>query len=229
MSVHSRFALYFAPPPGPLADFGAAWLGWDIATGQAVAHPDVEGLPRPLAEITATPRRYGFHATLKPPFRLAPGQTETALAAEVAALAAGLAPATLDGLQLAQIGRFLALVPEGEVTALNALAGRLVEGLDHFRAPAPPEEIARRRAAGLSPAQDALLVRWGYPYVMEEFRFHMTLTGPLDPDTGSATRAALAPHLAAVLPRPFLLDEVVLAGERADGHFETVHRYALSG
>ena len=32
----------------------------------------------------------------------------------------------------------------------------------------------------LTPRQRGYLERWGYPYVMEDFRFHMTLTGRLD-------------------------------------------------
>ena len=83
MPVFTRFAVYYAPEPGPLADFGAAWLGWDATAGSARAHPDIAGLPRPVAEITQTPRKYGFHGTVKPPFRLAPGSTPEALAADL--------------------------------------------------------------------------------------------------------------------------------------------------
>ena len=71
--THTRYAIYYAPDPGPLADFGAAWLGWDIASGRAVAPPDIGPLPRPVEEITRTPRKYGLHATIKPPFRLIDG------------------------------------------------------------------------------------------------------------------------------------------------------------
>lgn len=229
MTGYERYAIYYAPPPGPLAGFGAAWLGWDAAAGRTVAHPEVAGLPRPVAELTATPRKYGFHGTVKPPFRLAPGRTVEALHAAAAGLAAGLAPVTLDGLGLHRIGGFVALTPEGDTAGLARLAAAAVEGLDAFRAPAPAAETDRRRAAGLSPRQEELLARWGYPYVMEEFRFHLTLTGNLPAAEAGAVATALAPVLAPILPRPFTIDGLCLFGEAADGRFHLLHRYTLSG
>ncbi|TMV36066.1 DUF1045 domain-containing protein, partial [Thioclava sp. BHET1] len=98
MADFSRYAVYYAPPAGPLADFGAGWLGWDPVAGLPRAHPAVAGLPCPVAELTATPRKYGFHGTLKPPFRLAPGTEAGGLIAALDALAADLAPLALEGL-----------------------------------------------------------------------------------------------------------------------------------
>ena len=221
---YARFAVYFVPPPGALADFGAAWLGWDVARGEAARQPDVPG----LAEITSAPRKYGFHGTLKPPFRLAGGRNAAGLAAAAGALAEATVPARCAGLGLARIGRFLALTPLGDGAEISRLAASLVAGLDAFRAPPGPDELARRRSVGLTAGQEALLARWGYPYVMEEFRFHLTLTGPL-PETGLShwediLRARLPP-----LPAPFIVDEVALVGERADGRFDLLHRYALTG
>lgn len=223
MATFVRYAVYYLPPDGPLARFGAEWLGWDVATGQAVAHPQV-GVD--VAAVTATPRKYGFHATLKPPFRLAAGTTADGLHAALEALTATLPPVRLDGLGLSRLGRFLALTARGDDTALNALAARLVADLDAFRAPASDTELARRRAAGLTPAQDMLLTRWGYPYVMDEFQFHMTLSGQLaDP---GPVETALAPLLERIPLKPYTIDQVALAGEREDGMFELVHRYTLS-
>ncbi|MEM9972496.1 MAG: DUF1045 domain-containing protein, partial [Pseudomonadota bacterium] len=143
---HTRFAIFYVPPPGPLADFGAAWLGWDIAQGAPVRQRDVAG----LREITDAPRKYGFHGTLKPPFRLAEGQTIADLREAVRATAATVAPAMCDGLELARLGRFLALVPVGDTAALRRVATACVRDLDRFRAPPTEAELARRRAAGLS-------------------------------------------------------------------------------
>lgn len=222
-----RYAVYYTPPPGPLADFGAAWLGWDIARGCAVAQrpADFTGLP----DVTETPRRYGFHATVKPPFALAVGTDADALAAALTDLARSLAPARADGLRLSRIGRFLALTPLGDSSDIDALAAAIVRGLDGFRAPPSDADLARRRAAGLSAVQEAHLLRWGYPYVLDEFRFHMTLSGPLDPATSAQTEAVLAPLLADILPRPFVIDAMTLAGEDADGRFHELSRHALSG
>ena len=223
-----RYAIYFTPE-GALADRGAAWLGWDAAAGEAREPPCLPGLPRPAGEITARPQKYGFHATLKPPFRLAAGRSEAELDRALAAFAAGRPAVVLDGLEVARLGRFLALRPAGDAAGLSALAAAVVEGLDRFRAPPADEEIARRRAARLTRRQEALLTRWGYPYVMEEFRFHMTLTGPLAPNELAQTETVLARHFAPVLPAPFVVDGVTLLGEDERGRFHHLHRYALTG
>ena len=225
----SRYAIYYTPEPGPLAAFGAAWLGWDAAEGRAVPAPDIAGLPRPLRELTETPRKYGFHATLKPPCRLTAGTDAAALSEAIVAYTATRPHAEAPGLVLAQVGPFLALVPHGDASGISALATEVVAGFDRFRAPADEAELARRRASGLTAAQEANLVQWGYPYVMDEFRFHMTLTGKLPPDVADATRAALAPAVAHVLPAPFRLDALTLAGEDAQGRFHEIARYPLAG
>lgn len=217
--------MYYLPDDDAFATFGAAWLGWDVDRGMPVPHleADVD-----LDAITATPRKYGFHGTLKPPFRLAEGTTAEGLLQAVADLAATAPPVTLEALKIAQIGSFLALVPAGGTEGLAALAGRIVTELDHFRAPAREAELARRRKAGLSARQDELLLKWGYPYVLDEFRFHLTLSGSLDPEALAAARAAAA-DLLPDLPRPYPITSIALAGERSDGMFQTIHRYALSG
>ena len=224
-----RFAIYWVPEPGPLAAFGAAWLGWDAAAGREAAHPAISGLPNKVADLTAVPRKYGLHGTIKPPFRLAPGTDAGALDRAAATLAAAASPVTLDGLRIDAIGAFLALVPDGDTRPLAQLAARVVEGLDAFRAPPDAAEIARRNPDSLSERQRALLDRWGYPYVMGEFRFHVTLSGPLDPRTATEVGQALAPHLAPLLPRPFVLGALALSGEAPDGRFHILRRYQLGG
>lgn len=228
MENYKRYAIYYAPE-GDLAEFGANWLGWDAATGTERTPPALPGLPCPAPEITATPRKYGFHGTIKPPFFLAPGQSAAALHDAAKALSARLAPVTLEGLQLSQLGSFLALTPKGDATALATLAAAVVMELDDFRAPPSEAEIARRRPEHLSEAQRALLARWGYPYVMEEFRFHLTLSGRLSAEDAAATRAALAPVVAPLLPAPFEITSLCLFGEAEDGRFHILHRYALTG
>jgi putative phosphonate metabolism protein len=221
---YTRYAVYFVPVPGVLATFGGDWLGWDVVRGVPVAQPALPG----LAEITAAPRKYGFHGTLKPPFRLAEGQDLTGLQEAMGAFAARHAPACCAGLELTCLGGFLALTPCGDVGALATLAGACVRELDSFRAAASAEEIARRRAANLTPEEDANLLAWGYPYVLEAFRFHLTLSGKLPPAALAQWRAHLASVLPA-LPAPFCIDALTLVGERPDGAFEVLHRYALTG
>lgn len=227
MEFH-RYAIYHTPR-GALARFGAGWLGWDVQTGQPTTPPDIGGLPAPWDEITGTPRKYGFHATVKPPFRLAEGWTETDLLTAFTTHCDLAAPVTLDGLELAQLGRFLALVPTGDTGHLNRLAADTVRTLDPFRAALTDADIARRRASGLTPEQDALLLQWGYPYVMDQFRCHYTLSGKLPKAQATRLRDILDQHVTPLIPRPFILDSLSLCGEDAAGRFHLFHRATLSG
>lgn len=229
MSVdgYRRYAIY-AAPEGMLGGFGAAWLGWDAEAGAEVTHPEIDGLPRPVAELTETPRKYGFHGTLKPPFRLAEGRSGSDLDAVLAAFAAERPPVGPIPLALTRIGPFLALTPRDPAPALDALAAATVRNLDRFRAPPAPEELSRRRAGGLTPTQESLLARWGYPYVMEEFRFHLTLTGRLATKEAELTEAALAKPLTPLLEGAYRIDNLALFGEGDDGRFRLLRRHAMT-
>jgi putative phosphonate metabolism protein len=224
--VTPRFAIYWAPRPGsPLAAFGAAWLGRDAEDGRAAPQPAVPD----IARMTAEPRRYGFHATLKPPFALAEGCVEAALLDAVAALARMIDAFDLPPLRLEAIGRFLALVPGAPVPQLERLAAACVARLDHFRAPPSPDEFVRRRRARLTPAQDTLLQRWGYPYVFEEFRFHLTLTGLLTPEERAAVEPALARAAAPHCETPVRVEDLAVFVEEGGAPFRVRARFPLRG
>ncbi len=225
MDEFLRYGLYLVPD-GPLGAFGQEWLAWDMGRGVALDAP--AGAPQGWEAITAEPRRYGFHATVKPPFRLAEGRDVASLVEAVDALCTDVAAFNCDGLQLASLDGFLALVPEGDTGALDRFAARVVAELDEFRRPAGEEEIARRRKAGLSARQEEYLLRWGYPYVMEEFRAHFTLSGRLGKGQ-KAVKAHLEARLTGVPLRPFRVESLCLVGEQAGGGFRMVHRHALSG
>jgi len=230
LAGYARYAVYWAPPAGSgLARLGAAWLGWDPEAGVAPDHPAI-AVPRPVSELTATPRRYGLHATLKPPFRLAEGQSPEDLDAALADFARARPPVTAPALAPDAGLGFLALRPSGPSPDIDALATAAAVDLDRFRAPPGEADLARRRAGGLSLRQEAMLTRWGYPYLFEEFRFHVTLTGTLTEAEAQAVAAALGPHLAPHLSDPFHLDEICLFGEPAPGRgFRVLRRYALAG
>lgn len=227
MTDFKRYAIYFTLPGGGLADFGARWLGWDSAQGRNLPHPDIVGLD--VANLTATPRKYGVHATIKPPFRLAPGTDCVGLTDALHHFCAGVAPVRLDGMTLSQIGRFFALTPLGDQSGLTKLAADTVRVLDPFRAPLTEAELARRRKSRLTPRQEALLTHWGYPYVCEEFRFHITLTGPVARPDAGAVQTALTAALSGLLPAPFTLDALSLVGEDAEGRFHVLTRVPLTG
>lgn len=232
MDGFARYAVYYAPPPGSaLWRFGCAWLGWDAEAGRPAEMPDPPGLPAPREVLTRTPRRYGFHATLKPPFRLAPGRDPADLHAAVAALAAGFAPFDAPPLRFAALGgRFAALVPSAPSAPLAALAAACVTELDGFRAPPDADELARRRATALTPAQAALLDRWGYPYVLDQFRFHLTLSGPLESTALHALQTALGPVLDPLTAGPMPVRDLALFGDPGQGlPFRLLARLPLGG
>ncbi|MGV8989048.1 MAG: DUF1045 domain-containing protein [Cypionkella sp.] len=225
MDKMKRYAIYYAPEAGPFATAAAQWLGWDPALGISVAQPD---LGFDLAAMTEDPRKYGFHGTIKPPFRLAEGVDRDALSHALTGLASSLKPIQMPGLQMLVLDGFLALVPQGDTAALSALAAQVVERLDGLRAPLTEAEIARRRPERLTPRQRALLDQFGYPYVMEELRFHLTLSSRLT----DAEHAVLMPlakaHFAPHLPHPFRLPALSLFGEATDGTFHLLHSYPLA-
>ncbi|MFN7222427.1 MAG: DUF1045 domain-containing protein [Paracoccaceae bacterium] len=223
MDKMKRFAIFYAPREGAFADAAARWLGWDLAQGCAVAQPDVAG----LADQTADPRKYGFHGTIKPPFHLADGASPEDLAAAVSDLAQRLSPVQVPGLEMVLLGRFLALVP-GADPALTDLGAQVVQGLEGFRAALTPAEIARRRPDRLTPRQRELLAIYGYPYVMEEFQFHLTLSGRLGAADAPALQTSAHAHFAGLIPQPFRLEDLCLCGEDAAGRFHLLHRYPLS-
>jgi hypothetical protein len=225
MEQMQRYAVYYAPRESAFALRANDWLGREPG-GRDLPQPVLPGIGDPRG-MTAEPRRYGFHGTIRAPFRPADGVSEDLIRTTVAALAARLAPVVCDGLRTEVLQGFVALTPAGCEAALLALGSAVVEGTDTLRAALNEAEIARRRPDRLSPSQRALLDRWGYPYVMEEFRFHLTLTDRLD--NPEPVRDVLETHFAPVLPRPFVIEDLCLFGEDRSGRFRLLHRYALSG
>jgi putative phosphonate metabolism protein len=228
-----RLAIYYAPAPDhPLARFGNSWLGRDPHRRIDLPQPFVPGLsPERFHALTASPRRYGFHATLKAPFRLPSAQVGSTLLAEAKHFAAARPPLTLSGLAIREMGSFIALVPPTPVSRLTLLASDCVWFFDVYRAPLDAPEIARRRAGGLTPDQDDLLLRWGYPFVFSEFRFHMTLTGPIE---DAAERKLILAYLEGLDPCPWAgpiaIDAISIFSEPEPGQpFIAYARFPMAG
>ncbi|MBL6457911.1 DUF1045 domain-containing protein [Belnapia sp. T6] len=223
----ARLALYWAPETGdPLHRLGSAWLGRDAETGAPVPQPSLPELD--IAELTADPRGYGLHATLKPPFRLALSWAEAMAATE--ALAARTAPFDLPPLAVENLDGFLALRETAPCPALGALADACVEALEPCRLPPDEAELARRRRARLTPRQEELLARYGYPYVMEEWRFHVTLTRRLTPAEMAVVRPAVTDFLGDAPGRPRRVSAITLFTQAASGApFLIAERVPLRG
>ncbi|BAB51509.1 DUF1045 domain-containing protein [Mesorhizobium japonicum] len=225
-----RYAIYFTPRQDePLARIAANWLGRDpfgAATRPVEAVADLAA--EEVAFHTASARRYGFHATLKAPFRLAASETEASLRAGLDHFAEATPVVTIPRLVVSQIDSFFALVPEGPLPPLNRFADEVVRDFDRFRAPLTEAEIERRSPDSLKPAEFRNLCQWGYPYVFETFRFHMTLSGRAGPQESPRLRAAINSLFADILRQPVLVDALTLFVEPEPGApFMVLSQHAL--
>jgi len=206
----------------------AAWLGRDAFSGDDLRRPAFPGLQDlDLDVLTDDPRGYGFHATLKAPFELAPGVDDAELldfadgfASRQAPFEATLAPARLK--------RFVALQLVAPAPQMQALHAACVREFDPLRAPLSDFDLTRRRKARLTPEQDERLLAWGYPYVFEDFRFHMTLTGSCpDDETADRLLATLETHFADLIG-PHRFDSVaVFKQDDRSAPFRVLARFAF--
>ena len=228
----ARFAIYFTPTPdSPLARFGARVLGYDCFERVDVPHRPIDGVdPALLALATVEARRYGFHATLVAPFRLAPGIDSDALATAFSTFAASRAPVMAGPLRVVAMDRFIVLRPAEPHAEIEALADACVAAFDRFRAPLTDTDRARRLASGLTARQTELLERWGYPYVLDEFRFHMTLAGPIADGERPAFAASLAKAFEGLSGDHLELGAVsLMRQDEPAGAFYVLARQRLSG
>jgi putative phosphonate metabolism protein len=230
-SSQPRYAVYYAPPAeSALWRLAQTWLGRDCETGEPLLQPHLDGWSAAgVAAATASPRHYGFHATLKAPFRLAPGTSLAELRERLAAFAARRQPFDSPPLNISGIGSFIALTLSAPSPAMQALADAAVQELDVLRAPLTADGIERRLKSGLTPRQEALLRRWGYPYVLEEFRFHMTLTGAIEvTERRQHLQRQLAALFRPVLAEPVPVREICLYSQVGkDQPFRLAERFAL--
>jgi hypothetical protein len=228
--TNGRYGVYYAPERGgEFERFGAAWLGRDNETGRPVAPALPDTLP-PDEWRTATesPRHYGFHGTLMPPFTPLPGVDEAGIIDRLESLAGSLAPFDLAPLSVRVIGSFLALVPSEQVR-LGEVAEACLRAMTPLRVPPAPEENEARRSPSLTPAQNRLLDEWGYPYVLSEFRFHVTLTGRVeDPDRRARLADLLSALAASVTGRSRPVRELCLFHQSdRTAPFRLIHRARL--
>ncbi len=226
---HPRYALYFTPrPESDLARLGATMLGYDCYTGAAMEQPLLPGLPPDeLHSGTAEPRRYGFHGTLKAPFRLQEDCSLNDLRSAVRGFAAEWPAFDAGTVAPRQLGRFIALTPDAPSADLSLFAAECVAAFDRFRAPLTDKDRLRRATHTLSLRQQALLERWGYPYVFDQFRFHMTLTGSLPEERIHRWLDSLERYVGA---HPLVIDALtLLEQENPSAQFRIVERFGLEG
>jgi putative phosphonate metabolism protein len=227
-----RYAVYFVPAAqSVLYLFGAALLGYDCYSGTEIRFPQALPVPEPTwRELTQEPRRYGFHATLKAPFHLADGADETELLEAFRTFCRSKAVAAAFTPVISLIEGFVAIVPSAGEPMVDRLGGSCVTAFDRFRAPLDAHDRARRLAAALSERQAQNLERWGYPYVFEDFRLHLTLTGRLSAERRAIVLPFLRERFAAVRgPGPVRIDAIaLLRQDDAQGRFRILSR-AMAG
>jgi putative phosphonate metabolism protein len=224
--MFERYAVFYTPT-GPLAEFGANWLGWDSAMSRHVPHPEIAEID--VASATQTSRKYGLHGTLKAPFRLAKGCGVAQLQDAAEIFAVRQTAFGIGTLSLRHGSGFVALRPRNQEIALQNFAAATVKAFDPFRAPMTDADITRRRDAKLTARQDQQMLDWGYPFVFEDFHFHLTLTDRLNADAAAQLICVLSPRLEKIVPDPFMIDAITLMGQDAHGMFHQIHRYALTG
>jgi putative phosphonate metabolism protein len=230
MPSFPRYAIYYASAPGGDLDrFGAQLLGYDAFSGEDLPFPDgiTQSVPD-WRDLTRDPRKYGFHATLKAPLSLAPGKTETEFLAACESFAATPRPIPVIRPVVNSISGFIAVVPAQPSAELERLAADCVSEFDSFRAPLTSEDRARRNPSALTPRQCDYLDRWGYPYVMEDFRFHMTLTGRLDAERRDPVLAMLQNRFSAIGLQTLAVDRIALFRQDDDhSRFRILNQFVL--
>jgi putative phosphonate metabolism protein len=231
MANHPRYAIYYAPAPDSDLDrFGAQLLGYDAFNGGDLPFPDgIEQAVPDWRELTRDPRKYGFHATLKAPMSLAPDTTEAELLAACESFANTPRKIPVIRPVVDSISGFAAVLSAEPSAELERLAADCTREFDSFRAPLTPEGRARRNPSRLTPRQRDYLDRWGYPYVMEDFRFHLTLTGRLDPERRAAILPILRQRFAALDLTTLPIDRIALfRQDNADSRFRIIGHCGLT-
>ncbi len=225
-----RAAIYFTPHrDDPLTRRAADWLGRDAFGGAVHPLPSIGLSPAELSFHTAAARRYGFHATLKAPFRLIEGQTLDALERAAAAFVRTMQPVIVPRLAVERIDGFFALVPERPLAELERFADDVVIAFERFRAPLSEAEIGRRGPENLTPVEVRNLLQWGYPYVFESFRFHMTLSGRVGHAEAPRLRQVIEAAFSPLLARPVPVDGIAVFVEPEPGAPFHVHSYHRLG
>jgi putative phosphonate metabolism protein len=226
-----RYAIYYTPPPfSALARFGAGVIGYDCFEAVEVAHMRLDGVDSNIQKLmTLDPRRYGFHATIVAPFHLK-SQSEDDFIAAASAYATETTPFRIGGLKVAALGDFIALVPSEPNEGISRFSADCLKAFDKFRAPLSAADRERRLKSKLSAHQIELMEQWGYPYVLDEYRFHMTLTGALLDNMRDTFREALEHAFAERSRDTFELDAIsVMRQDDSGSRFRVLRRCRLRG
>jgi uncharacterized protein DUF1045 len=226
----ARYAIYYTPQPGTaLAAFGRSWFGRanDGVTLQAFSDAGLSGTS--FAKLAVSPGRYtGLHALFRAPFALRDGFGPDAVKARLASFAGRRKPLDTGPLTLSRSGRFLVLRPVEATPSLDWLAAQCVAAFEDFAAPPTDTEREEYASPKLSDYQRLLLESFGDPYVLSEYRFSITLTGPLDATHLERVAQALWPVLEEICATGVTVDGLSLFGDSGGrSPMRLVGRYRL--
>jgi hypothetical protein len=224
-----RYAIYWVPrPDSALAAFARRWFGSDVETGTRLTKCETFGLSGELAErATASPGRYGIHATIKAPFRLHKDAHQDDFFRMLGVFCAKRRAPRAGKLKIHRFSRYLTLVPANDTAELDWLAAECVTHFDTLRAPLNDADRLRR-AVPMDPVAAANFEQFGYPDIFDRFMFHITLAGPLEPADLEVVEAALAPSLAAFTETPFVAADLCVCGDPGDrGLFRVLYRHSF--
>lgn len=229
--TYARYSLCVTPAPdSDLARLGRHWMGWDMDQATELPFLKVEQLPVTVLSLTARLRRYGFHAPLMAPFRLAEGHSPLHLHHTAQALAAHLEALEFSGLSLSADARHLSLRPIGNIRGIERMRHVVAQVFGEFRAPvSPTAEPTTRRRSELSTAQMKAVIDRRAPPDTQAPEFEFALTERSAQQDASDLRRMLLPILTPNLPRPFYVQAITLCGEDMNGWFRVIQRYALVG
>lgn len=210
-----RYAIYFTfAQDSPMYQLGMEWLGHDIYKKTSGIKKTLSGNNTENNILTKKARQYGFHATLKAPFRLREGTTKKQLKKTFKFYASKHRAFECNLLKVEQLGNFIALVPQKKCKKLNKLANDCTMTFETFRATLSAEEIIHRKPEKLTANQQLLLDKWGYPFVMDEFRFHITLTDALTTEKLQHTLPVLKEYFDPHLSQPLLINQIHLVRQK---------------
>tara|TARA_A100000164_G_scaffold283879_1_gene256514 strand:+ start:1076 stop:1783 length:708 start_codon:yes stop_codon:yes gene_type:complete len=218
---YKRYAIYYVPTENPELDlFGKCWLGWDPYKGVETTKSDLSKLPsfKKFSSLVLTPKQYGFHGTIKAPFRLKNEYTYNDLENKVREISKQIQSFHLDKLVIKKLGNFIALTPSKNLK-VNDVSNKFVEGLDFLRDDLSEDEIKKRNPHKLSFNQKKKLFKWGYPYVFNEFKFHLTLTGKLRIEEIDNVYKYLQTILKSVNLRKIHFKSICIFGQKTDEKF----------
>ncbi|TCP90190.1 uncharacterized protein DUF1045 [Rhizobium sp. PP-CC-2G-626] len=220
-----RYAICFTPPiHDPLSVAAAEWLGRNVYSGDLCEQLSVAGCSaQDVAFYTAVPRRYGFHGSIKAPFPLATDRTESALLKAMMRFAGDIPPFEIPDLEVSWLGSAFGLSPRVPCEPMTHLAARVVQDFDEFRAPFTEQDIERLDSDKLTAPQFSNLHRWGHPFVMDEFRFHMMLTGPMTAAMRAKMEGPLRAQFEPLLAQPVKVASLALFIEPGAGAPLRVH------